>query len=94
MLSKAASMPLLVARGVSKHFGAVEALIDLIEHRRDQGLAVVIISHNLDIVFHVADRISVLRLGRHVGTFDRRTASREDVVAAITGALSRRAVAA
>jgi ABC-type sugar transport system ATPase subunit len=52
---------------------------------RDQGLAVVIISHNLDNVFHVADRISVLRLGRHVATFDRRTAAREDVVAAITG---------
>ena len=59
----------------------------LIEHLRDQGLAVVIISHNLDNVFHVADRISVLRLGRHVATFDRRTTAREDVVAAITGAM-------
>ena len=46
-----------------------------------------IISHNLDHVFHVADRISVLRLGRHVATFDRRTTPREDVVAAITGAV-------
>ena len=61
-------------------------VLALIEHLREQGLAVVIISHNLDNVFHVADRITVLRLGRHVGTFDRRTTPREDVVAAITGA--------
>lgn len=58
-----------------------------IQQLRDQGLAVVIISHNLDNIFHVADRIAVLRLGRHVATFDRRTAAREDVVAAITGGL-------
>ena len=63
-------------------------VLALIEHLRDQGLAVVVISHNLDNVFHVADRISVLRLGRHVATFDRRTASREEVVAAITGAVA------
>lgn len=69
-------------------------VLALIEHLRDQGLAVVVISHNLDNVFHVADRISVLRLGRHVGTFDRRTTPREDIVAAITGALLQPAVAA
>ena len=48
---------------------------------------VVIISHNLDNVFHVADRMAVLRLGRRVANFDRRTAAREDVVAAITGGI-------
>ena len=45
-------------------------------------------------VFHVADRISVLRLGRHVATFERRTTAREDVVTAITGARPAEAVAA
>ena len=48
-------------------------VLALIDHLREQGLAIVVISHNLDNVFHVADRISVLRLGRHVATFDRRT---------------------
>jgi ABC-type sugar transport system ATPase subunit len=81
-----ATTPLLMARGVTKRFGPVEALV---EHLREQRLAVVVISHNLDNVFHVADRISVLRLGRHAATFDRRTASREEVVAAITGAVAR-----
>ena len=46
----------------------------------------VVISHNLENVFEVADRIVVLRLGRRAATFDVRGASREDVVAAITGA--------
>ena len=61
-------------------------VLALIQRLRDQGLAVVVISHNLDNVFHVADRIVVLRLGRLAATFDRRTTPREDVVAAITGA--------
>jgi len=69
-------------------------VLELIENLRDQGLAIVVISHNLENIFHVADRISVLRLGRHVGTYDRRTTNREDIVAAITGAASGTAVAA
>ncbi len=69
-------------------------VLELIEHLREQGLAIVVISHNLENVFHIADRISVLRLGRHAGTYDRRTTAREDIVGAITGALPARAVAA
>jgi D-xylose transport system ATP-binding protein len=69
-------------------------VLDLIEHLRDQGLAIVVISHNLDNVFHVADRISVLRLGSHVGTYDRRSTPREEIVAAITGVVPGKAVAA
>jgi D-xylose transport system ATP-binding protein len=56
--------------------------------------ATVVISHNLENVFRVADRISVIHLGRNVATFDRRATAREDGVAAITGALPERAVAA
>ena len=54
----------------------------------------IVISHNLDTVFDVADRIVVLRLGRHVATFDRRTTSREAVVGEIIGARPIEAVAA
>jgi D-xylose transport system ATP-binding protein len=61
-------------------------VLDLIKRLRERGLGVVVISHNLADVFEVADRIFVLRLGRPAGTFDVREASREDVVAAITGA--------
>jgi D-xylose transport system ATP-binding protein len=61
-------------------------VLDLVRRLKEQGLGVLIISHNLSDVFAVADRIAVLRLGRRVATFDARTASPEDVVAAITGA--------
>jgi D-xylose transport system ATP-binding protein len=44
------------------------------------------ISHNLEDVFQVADRIIVLRLGERVATFDREKVTPETVVAAITGA--------
>jgi D-xylose transport system ATP-binding protein len=61
-------------------------VLELIKRLRERGLGVVVISHNLADVFEVADRIFVLRLGRPAGTFDVAETSREDVVAAITGA--------
>ena len=64
-------------------------VIELIHRLREQGMGVVVISHNLRDVFDVADRITVLRLGRHEATFDAATVSEETVVAAITGAMSR-----
>jgi D-xylose transport system ATP-binding protein len=61
-------------------------VLNLIKRLREQGLAVVVISHNLADVFEVVDRVIVLRLGRRVGTFDIKTTTQERVVAAITGA--------
>ena len=49
-----------------------------------KSLAVVIISHNLHDVFEVADRITCLRLGRNVAVFERREATQQEVVHAIT----------
>ncbi len=70
------------ALGVSQ----TEQVLSLIMTLRERGLGVMVISHNLENVFAVADRIVVLRLGRRAATFDVRGVSREDVVAAITGA--------
>jgi len=61
-------------------------VLNLIRRLREQGLAVVVISHNLADVFEVVDRVIVLRLGRRVGTFDVKTSTPEQIVAAITGA--------
>lgn len=61
-------------------------VLELIGRLRSQGLAVVVISHNLADVFEVVDRVIVLRLGRRVATFDIHSTTREQVVAAITGA--------
>ena len=61
-------------------------VLNLISRLRDQGLAVVVISHNLADVFEVVDRVIVLRLGRRVGTFDIKNTTPEQIVASITGA--------
>ncbi|WP_375766282.1 ATP-binding cassette domain-containing protein [Archangium gephyra] len=60
-------------------------VLDLIRRLREQGLGVVVISHNLVDVFSVADRIIVLRLGRRVATFEVKSTSQVEVVSAITG---------
>ncbi len=69
-------------------------VLNLIERVRDRGLGVIMISHNMEDVRAVADRIVVLRLGRNNGVFTRET-SHQELVAAITGAsensVSRRA---
>ncbi len=61
-----------------------EQVLALVRRLGEQGLAVILISHNLHDVFETADRITVLRLGRNVGVFDRRTTTQQAVVAAIT----------
>jgi len=63
-----------------------QQIIELIARLRERGLGVIVISHNLEDVFKVSDRIVVLRLGRKVATFDVHETSHERVVGAITGA--------
>lgn len=61
-------------------------VLSLIRRLKEQGIAVVVISHNMVDVFEVADRIIVMRLGQRVATFDTRHTSSNQVIAAITGA--------
>ena len=61
-------------------------VLDLIERLRENGEAVLMISHNLENVHAVADRVMVLRLGRNNGVFNIKDVSSRDVVEAITGA--------
>lgn len=60
-------------------------VLNLIERLRDRGLGVILISHNMEDVRAVADRIVVLRLGRNNGVFTAED-SNSDLIAAITGA--------
>jgi D-xylose transport system ATP-binding protein len=61
-----------------------EQVLSLVQRLGEQGLAVILISHNLHDVFAVADRITVLRLGRNAGLYDRRATTQQEVVHAIT----------
>ena len=65
-------------------------VLDLVARLGEQGLAVVLISHNLHDIFQVADTITVLRLGQNVKEFKRRETNQQEVVEAITaGQLSK-----
>src|SRR5207247_5244317 len=63
-------------------------VLELIKEVRSQGIAVIMVSHNLPEVFAVADRITVLRHGKPCVTLDKSETSLEDVVGMMTGALA------
>ena len=62
-------------------------VIDLIRQVRDQGIAVVLISHNMPQVLEVADRVEVLRLGRRAASIPVAEASIDRLVSAMTSGL-------
>jgi len=59
-------------------------VLDLVKRLAEQGLGVVVISHNLHDIFEVATRITVLRLGRSVAVYEREKTTQQEVVHAIT----------
>jgi D-xylose transport system ATP-binding protein len=62
-------------------------VLELVKTLGEQGLAVVLISHNLHDVFEVADRITVLRLGRDIGVYEREKTTQQAIVQAITAGI-------
>ena len=61
--------------------------IAIIRQLRDAGKAVVLVSHDLSMVFDIADTINVMRLGRVQGVRRREAADRNEIVGLITGAI-------
>jgi ABC-type sugar transport system ATPase subunit len=62
-------------------------VLELIKEVRSQGLAIIMVSHNLPEIFAVSDRITVLRLGRTIMTLRTADTSLESVVGMMTGAV-------
>jgi ABC-type sugar transport system ATPase subunit len=60
-------------------------LFALLRRLREQGMALVFVSHRLAEVFEIADRTTVLRDGRHMATYLRETVNRDEVVRAMVG---------
>jgi|TARA_B100001094_G_scaffold291909_1_gene310648 simple sugar transport system ATP-binding protein len=67
----------------------VAEVLDLIKRLKDEGIAVVIISHRMPDVFAVSDQIAVLRRGNLVANKKANDSSPEEVTALITGAKDR-----
>jgi D-xylose transport system ATP-binding protein len=59
-------------------------VLDLVKRLGDQGLAVILISHNLHDIFEVADSVTVLRLGQNVAEYKVADTNQQEVVQAIT----------
>jgi ABC-type sugar transport system ATPase subunit len=64
-----------------------EIVLSFVERLKDQGVAVIFISHNMPQVLRVADRVVVMRLGQVVGNLPSSGTSPGDLVAYMTGAL-------
>ena len=65
-----------------------EQVLNLVKRLAEQGVAVILISHNLADIFEVADYISVLYLGQMVAELETSKTTRDDVVGYITGTKS------
>jgi D-xylose transport system ATP-binding protein len=59
-------------------------VLELVARLAEQGLAVVLISHNLHDIFAVATRITVLRLGYSIAVYERERTTQQEVIGAIT----------
>jgi ABC-type sugar transport system ATPase subunit len=62
-----------------------ETLFALIERLKARGLGIIYISHRMDEVFRVADRITVLRDGRHIETRPASAFTRQELIALMVG---------
>ena len=69
----------------------VAEVLNHIRHLRDQGVAIVLISHRMPDVFTVADRVIVMRRGRKVADKKIASSSPEEVTGLITGAIEQAA---
>jgi simple sugar transport system ATP-binding protein len=65
----------------------VAEVLELLRRLRDQGIAVILISHRMPDVFAVCDRVVVLRRGRKVADKPIKSSSPEEVTGLITGAI-------
>jgi ABC-type sugar transport system ATPase subunit len=65
-----------------------KAVEDVIRGLKQRGLTVLVISHNLDQIFRITDRIFVLRRGRMIGERETRATRPEEIVSMITGAVA------
>ena len=72
------------ALGVSQ----TEQVLALVRRLAEQGLSVVLISHNLHDIFEAATRITVLRLGRDIGVYEREQTTQDEIVHAITAGVA------
>lgn len=63
----------------------VQSLFSIIQKLKEEGMAILFISHKIDEVFAISDQITVLRDGTYIGTFDKKQVSADDIIAYMVG---------
>lgn len=64
-------------------------VLHVVSNLRGRGLAIIIVSHNMQHVFKIADSIMVMRLGRSIATMKTKETSPQEIVGLITGAIEK-----
>ncbi|MBN2860368.1 MAG: sugar ABC transporter ATP-binding protein [Sphaerochaetaceae bacterium] len=62
-----------------------EVLFSLIKRLKQAGITILYVSHRLEEIFEVADRVTVLRDGQYIGTFETRDINREQLIRRMVG---------
>lgn len=60
-------------------------LLDMVRQLRDKGVTILYISHRLDEVFEIADRVSVFRDGKYIETREMKETTRKDLIRLMVG---------
>ncbi len=63
----------------------VEAMYRVVDALKAQGMTIVYISHRMDEIFRLSDRVTVLRDGKHVATLDTAETSRRELITLMVG---------
>lgn len=83
----ASSMVLLDEPTAALGVAETKKVEELVVRLKNRGAGILLVSHNMDQVFRLADRVAVLRRGKQVGVRDIGTLTRNELVAMITGAV-------
>jgi ABC-type sugar transport system, ATPase component len=65
--------------------GEIENLFKIIKNLKDRGISILFISHKLEEVFKIAERITVLRDGKHIGTYLSKELNNEKLISLMVG---------
>ena len=65
--------------------GEIESLFEVITTLKGEGVSILFISHKLDEIFAISDRITVLRDGQHVGTYLKDELTEEQLISLMVG---------
>ena len=63
----------------------VEALFEVVNHLKSQGVAVIFVTHKMDEILKLTDRVSILRDGKYINTFERENYDANAIIADMIG---------